>query len=676
MSDPASTLDLALDYLTWFPGRYLFPIAAGKKFPPREKDNLDKNASNDFKQIRKWHKKYWGCNWGVALSKSHLLAVDVDCKKGRQGRQTYDVLNLCYGFPRTEMATTPSGGEHHLYQYKIKHTSALGKNGFGEGIDSPGYILIPGCKLDTGGEYIAVASPPIQPAPAWFYEVLAAAKSKVTAADQTTPAVELDQPDNVEWAIDFLKHDAPPSIEGQGGEKTTFDVAGILKDHGISEQTAVDLMGEHYNMQWDLDRSGYCEPLWSMDETPPEDSLPIKIHNAYVYKKETQPGAATAEAQFAEDPLTADQIAELKASDDGMRERERSYGVVFLNAHKVTLHNVDYIWRGRLARGKHSLIAGEAGEGKSQIAMYTAARVSTGGQWPDGGNAPQGNVVILSAEDDPEDTLVPRLIAAGANLEYIKIVKMVRDAKGNHKFSLEQDMEKLKVACKRLGNVVLIIIDPVSSYMGGKLDGKANTAVRHVLDPLSDLAADLRCAILSITHFRKGTEGPKAVHRIMDSIAFGAAPRATFGVYADPTDVDSYADPRVMLLFKTNLPDMAEGLKYHIEETTGGTDSRTNKPIKTLRIVWDGTTDLTADAVQRMTNEQHSTPRLDEAVAFIETTLADSARPVADVQIEATRVGIKDDTLRKALRKLGIKARIREGSATKHQPGVWEYPGI
>jgi putative DNA primase/helicase len=288
---------------------------------------------------------------------------------------------------------------------------------------------------------------------------------------------------------------------------------------------------------------------------------------------------------------------------------------------------------------------------------------------------------MLTAEDDPEDTLVPRLVAAGADLNQVEILKMVRDKGKSRKFSLEADMETLTAACKALGNVVLIVIDPVSSYMGGKIDGRTNTAVRHVLDPLSDLAAELRCAILSITHFRKGAEGPKAVHRIMDSIAFGAAPRATFGIYSDPTDMGEVGDtePRVMLLFKTNLPDKAKGLKYHIVETTGGTDTRRAKPvpIKTLRIQWDGETDLTADTEQRMENEQRSTPRLDEAIRFAEATLADGARITKEVKTEAAAIGIKEDTLRRALDKLGIKARIQEGSSSgPGQPGVWEYPGI
>lgn len=490
------------------------------------------------------------------------------------------------------------------------------------------------------------------------------------------------------WPRAITNTDTPDGIKNKKGNSTTYDAAAMCKDLGLVEDTTLDVMWKNYN-------STRCDPAWSYEE------LQTIVRNAYRYTQNAQ-GAkhphVEAVKAFAADPITNTDMntvnaLRLAAFDDREARKRRPRpadepgighnsrnGIVFLDADKVKLHNVDYVWKGRLARGKHSLIAGEAGEGKSQISCDIVARVTTGTAWPDkeAGKAPKGICIMLTAEDDPEDTLVPRLIAAGADLKNVKILKMVQDDKGGtRKFSLETDMAKLTAACKSLGNVVLIVIDPVSSYMGGTIQGGANVQVRHVLDPLSDLAAELRCAILSITHFRKGAEGPKAVHRIMDSIAFGAAPRATFGIYANPVDIgDGFTDPRVMLLFKTNLPDKAKGLKYHIVETTGGIDGRTGKPIKALRIEWDGETELTADTVQRMENER-AAPRTDEAKDFAERVLADGAQLVADVKRQATELGITESTLQRAIAKLGIKARIRKGSSGgPGQPGVWEYPGL
>src|SRR5262245_54814039 len=100
-------------------------------------------------------------------------------------------------------------------------------------------------------------------------------------------------------------------------------------------------------------------------------------------------------------------------------------------AADVTPEPVEWLWPGRVALGKLTLIAGEAGLGKSQVSIAMAAAVTTGGEWPcSESRAPQGNVVILSAEDGVADTIVPRLMAAGADLKRVHIINAVKDAYG------------------------------------------------------------------------------------------------------------------------------------------------------------------------------------------------------------------------------------------------------
>jgi hypothetical protein len=143
------SLDLALDYVALNPTRFLFPIKAGGKFPPLIKNNLD-DASNDPAQLEKWARQFPGCNWGVAHRKSGLMVIDVDVKEGKGGRATFDTLDLEYGFPPTEMTRTPSGGFHLIYEGE--HIFALGKFGFGDGVDSPNYTIIPGSSFSDGNE--------------------------------------------------------------------------------------------------------------------------------------------------------------------------------------------------------------------------------------------------------------------------------------------------------------------------------------------------------------------------------------------------------------------------------------------------------------------------------------------------------------------------------------------
>ncbi len=138
-------------------------------------------------------------------------------------------------------------------------------------------------------------------------------------------------------------------------------------------------------------------------------------------------------------------------------------------AAEIEPKRIDFLWPGRIARGKHTAIAGEPGDGKSQISVYIAATISRGGAWPCGeGRAPVGNVIILNAEDGADDTVVPRLIAAGADRKRVHIVSAVlqEDGKGRRTFNLQADLALLEQKIAEIGNVALVIIDPISSLHG------------------------------------------------------------------------------------------------------------------------------------------------------------------------------------------------------------------
>lgn len=280
-SKPLSTLELALDYLELHPDRFLFPIKAGAKSPPLISANLTK-ASNDRKQIIAWSRQWPGCNWGLALKLSKLLVIDVDTKSGKVGQQTFDLLSLEYGIPQTEQVVTPSGGQHHYYAGK--HVFALGERGLGRDVDSPNYVLIAGCRLAGGGEYASSTEPgtPCAPVPEWVYEVLG--KGYDRPERDEVPAVELNQPHNIERTADHLKN-LPPAIEGEGGDDCTYRVAAWCHSHGaVTEEVCLELMAEHFNPR--------CEPPWNHDE------LARKVANAYRYAQATA-GSGTAEAEFA-----------------------------------------------------------------------------------------------------------------------------------------------------------------------------------------------------------------------------------------------------------------------------------------------------------------------------------------------------------------------------------------
>lgn len=308
-----STLNVALNYVERHPRRVLLPIRPDHKFPPLKPYS---QASNDRAQLKRWHQAVPGCEWAMMHAQSGCLVMDIDPRHG--GAESLQILEILYGpLPETEENQTPSGGRHLVYEGR--HVFALGKHGFGEGIDSPHYTIIPGCELANGGRYRKVNNLAAVAPPSWFYNELGHPREhdRLKAISQL-PVIELDQPLNVTWAKDFLVHDAPRSVAGDGGEQSTLDVATVLKDYGISESTAVELMAEFYNV------SDKCDPLWSLDETPAEDSLPVKVHNAYTYKRNIAPGACTAEAEFANADFEVEPLDEKTAAILARQKFERA----------------------------------------------------------------------------------------------------------------------------------------------------------------------------------------------------------------------------------------------------------------------------------------------------------------------------------------------------------------
>ena len=133
--------------------------------------------------------------------------------------------------------------------------------------------------------------------------------------------------------------------------------------------------------------------------------------------------------------------------------------------------------------GKCALVAGEGGLGKSMVLAWVAPTVSRGKEWPNGeGQSPCGSVIILSAEDDAADTIVPRLIAADGDCSKVHIISAVHqeDEKGHRTFNLQLDLVELEKEITPLGDVLLVIIDPITSYLG-KVDSHKNAELRSVL---------------------------------------------------------------------------------------------------------------------------------------------------------------------------------------------------
>lgn len=341
----------------------------------------------------------------------------------------------------------------------------------------------------------------------------------------------------------------------------------------------------------------------------------------------------------------------------------------------IAPEKVEWLWPGRIAIGKLAMIAGEPGLGKSQLSIGLAASVTVGGPWPDGvGCSPLGSVIILSAEDGLADTIRPRFDASGGAPSKVKIVRAVQTSEpngvGRRSFDLAADLSLLEEIIQAQADCRLVLIDPVSSYLG-RVDSHKNADVRGVLEPLAEMAERLRVAVVAITHLSKG-DG-KAINRFIGSIAFVAAARTAFAVVADPDDEARLR--RLFLQVKNNIASPQPGLAFRLgqyEVAPGVIGSS---------VVWDrAPVSMTADEALRRSRKSAEGSAKDDAVEFLRELLASGPMEVLDIEFEARAAAMLSESrrlneskpFRTAARELGI-VRKRQGFG----PGAsvrWSLP--
>ena len=321
----------------------------------------------------------------------------------------------------------------------------------------------------------------------------------------------------------------------------------------------------------------------------------------------------------------------------------------------VRAEPVRWLWPGRIAVGKLTLLAGHPGLGKSQISASLAGIVTMGGRWPsDGMPAEPGTVAFVAAEDDAADTLVPRLKAAGADLDRCYVLDAVRgpdrDGEATFRgFDLSRDISALAATLVRIGDVRLLVIDPISAYLGA-VDSHRNAEVRALLTPLSAMAAQLGVAVVAISHLNKGG-GVDALSRVTGSLAFGATARAAWIVVKDPQDPAR----RLFLPAKNNLGPDGSGLSFDIQPVT------VDDGIDTSRVVWHvKPVTMTADEALAArgggTDRREEAPQRREAEAWLAEVLSDGPVASDELLTAAGKVGISRRTLFRAKDALGVVA--------------------
>ena len=330
---------------------------------------------------------------------------------------------------------------------------------------------------------------------------------------------------------------------------------------------------------------------------------------------------------------------------------------VLLRMADVETRPVNWLWANRIPAGRITLLVGMPGAGKSFVTTDMAARISTGTPWPDGSECPVGSAILISAEDDPHDTVRPRLDAHDANSSRVFLLSAIRrrsdDGRESDMTFTLADVDILEQALQEVRDCRLVVVDPVGSYLGGRTDAHRDNEVRSVLAPIAKLAEQYSPAVLVVAHRRKSA-GTVADDMALGSRAFTGIARAVWHLSQDPENKDR----RLLLPGKCNLAASQPGLAFSIVGQPGA-------------VVWESKpVDMTADeALQREQGESKRSSALEEAEAWLQDYLA-ASKPAVEAKAAAKLAGIAPRTLERAKTALGVLT----GPDGFGGPWMWSLP--
>lgn len=323
-------------------------------------------------------------------------------------------------------------------------------------------------------------------------------------------------------------------------------------------------------------------------------------------------------------------------------------GLQTFRADQVMSKPVTWAWKRYVPFHAMTLIDGDPASGKSTFTIDLAARWSTGMEMPDGSehDGPY-DVVMISAEDDPEYTLAPRLQGAGARLDRIHLV--TGGMREDSAFNLGVDLPALEQMIVDTGARILTL-DPLAAFLPSGMDSRMDTEVRNALQPVIHLTKRLGTALVVVRHLTKSQT--KAMYAGGGSVGFIAAARAAFLIHGDPSSGDQH---KVMAPIKTNLTRQPPALSYSIESM------ETNEEIP--HIVWHGPAEWDAQQLlDGKAGRDERTARLDSQ-EYLTALLEGSTFPGMTWQQIAARArqdGYSEHTLRRARGDLGEVGTIRK----------------
>ena len=319
-----------------------------------------------------------------------------------------------------------------------------------------------------------------------------------------------------------------------------------------------------------------------------------------------------------------------------LKEPSKPETVKIIRMSDVELTPVEWLWKPYLPFGKLSVLQGNPGEGKTYFAMHLAAACTNGKLLPNMERMEPFNVIYQTAEDGLGDTVKPRLIEAGADLDRVLVID-------DSDVQLTLSDERIEKAIIE-NNAKLVIIDPIQAYLGADVDMNRANEVRPIFMRLGQVAQRTGCAILLIGHLNKAA-GMQSLQRGLGSIDIAAAVRSVMFIGKlkhDPT-------MRILTHEKSSLAPPGVSLAFSLGDEGG--------------FRWVGEYDITADEMLSGIEPQRET-KTQQAKDLICTLLAGGKQVLSeDIDKAALERGIPGRTVRDAKRELGdaLKSKIVEG---------------
>lgn len=469
------------------------------------------SATRDEHQIRLWWERQWP-NAAIGVPTEGLCVIDLDPRNG-SGETIADRPELLDLFSAGAQQRTGSGGDHYIFRTPADLHCAGGGNGLGKGID-----------VKASGGYIIVA------------------------------------PSTIEGnSYKLISHDEWPAI----GELP--EIGGELLDM-VRRSTAGP-------KKFDLDAED-----WTDNRNERLYRFGVKLAAGGMRGGELQVAIETINSRRCKPPLGAAEVAGVITSVSKSRtanmpevrldtllaalhvREAKSDGLQWASFDDIEEREVSWLWPRRIARGKMHLLAGEAGVGKSFWLCWLAAQVTRGGTWPDGGEIAAGRVAMLLGEDDPSDTIKPRLRAHGADLARVQLLQ-ARQINGRpHAIDLQDCAGLIQQHCDTFPDLRLLIVDPVTEFL--RAETNDNGQVRQALNPLTAVIRECGLAVINLTHLRKsnGRDKPGDImNRVLGAGAFTAQARVVHGFVPQKDGTVKVVQA------KNNLCQKPDPLTYEIE---------------------------------------------------------------------------------------------------------------